>query len=285
MYYAYATNAVGKNVQVAQSSDLVSWKQLPDAMPALASWAQLGGSYVWAPEVTQIGDQFVLYYTARDKASDSQCIGVAMSDKPAGQFKDSNSKPLVCQADQGGSIDPDPFRDGDKLYLYWKNDGNCCAKPTYLYAQQLAPDGLSLVGEPMQLVRNDAAWESTLVEAPTMVKHGDGYYLFFSANDYASPKYAVGYATCQSATGPCQDAPENPILKSRMDQQPLVMGPGHQTVVQIQDQTWIVYHAWEITSAGLRGDRRFMYIDKLEWQNGKPVVDGPTTAPQPDPVK
>lgn len=285
MFYAYATNAIGKNVQVAESSDLVTWKQLPDAMPALASWAQLGGSYVWAPEVIQIGEQFALYYTARDKESDKQCIGVALSDKPQGRFKDTSAGPIVCQPDQGGSIDASPFRDGETLYLYWKNDGNCCSKPTYLYVQQLAPDGLSLLGEPTQLVRNDNAWEATLIEAPTMVKREDSYYLFFSANDYASPKYAVGYATCESATGPCQDAPENPILKSRMDQKPLIIGPGHQTVLQIGDQTWMVYHAWEVTSAGLRGNRRFMYLDQLEWQDGKPVVDGPTTDPQPEPIE
>jgi hypothetical protein len=48
-YYAYATNAFGKNVQVARSQDMVHWDLLPDAMPALPSWAQPGGSYVWAP--------------------------------------------------------------------------------------------------------------------------------------------------------------------------------------------------------------------------------------------
>ncbi|MBC8161040.1 MAG: family 43 glycosylhydrolase [Roseiflexaceae bacterium] len=279
-YYAYATNAIGKNIQAAKSTDLVNWTMLQDALPALPTWAQLGGSLVWAPEVAQFGDQFIMYYTARDKASDRQCIGIAVSADPGGRFKDENDGPLICQADQGGSIDASPFSDGDTHYLYWKNDGNCCGKPTYIYVQQLAPDGLSLVGEPTQLVRNDAVWEGNLVEAPTMVKHEDRYYLFFSANDYAGPKYAVGYANCESATGPCEDAPENPILKSRMDQKPLVVGPGHQSVVQVGEQTWIVYHAWEVNSNGLRGDRRFMYIDRIDWQDGVPRVLGPTTDPQ-----
>lgn len=283
-YYAYATNAIGKNVQVASSSDLVAWKQLPDAMPALASWAKLGGSFVWAPEVIQIGEKFVLYYTARDKASDRQCIGVAVSDAPQGRFRDTNDAPFICQPDEGGSIDASPFLDGETLYIYWKNDGNCCAKATYLYVQELAPDGLSLVGESTRLVRNDNAWEGNLVEAPTMVKHEDGYFLFFSANDYAGPKYAVGYATCESAVGPCQDAPENPIIVSRMKELPLVVGPGHQDVFEVDGETWMMYHAWEVTSAGLRGGRRFLYIDQLNWQDGKPVLNGPSSAPQPLPI-
>lgn len=148
----------------------------------------------------------------------------------------------------------------------------------------MTPDGLGLVGEPTRLVRNDNAWEGRVVEAPTMLKHDDKYYLFFSGNDYAGPPYAVGYATCDSPVGPCEDAPENPILESKMDKPPLVVGPGHQTVFQVGDQTWIAYHAWEVGSNGLRGGRRFMYLDKIDWKDGKPDVLGPTLVPQPVPA-
>ena len=282
LYYAYATNTTtGKNVQVAKSNDLVKWEMLPDAMPALPSWAKLGGLLVWAPEVMHIGDKYVLYYTARDKASNKQCVGVATSDKPEGRFVDSNDKALVCQAAEGGTIDASPFRDGDKLYLYYKNDGNCCNMATWLYVQEMAPDGLSLVGEPARLVRNDRAWEGTVVEAPTMWKHDGKYYLFFSGNSYSGREYAVGYARCESATGPCQDAEENPILASHMDVRPPIVGPGHQTITVDDDgETWLVYHVWEITSAGLRGNVRHMWIDKLVWEGDKPVVKGPTAGPQ-----
>lgn len=281
-YYAYATNGSGKNIQTAQSPDLVHWTVGRDAMPALPKWAKLGGSYVWAPEVIANGSGYLMYYTARDKAADRQCVGVAAGDKPDGFFKDTRDAALVCQTDEGGTIDPSPFRDGDKLYLYFKNDGNCCNKPTYLWVQELAPDGLSLVGQPTQLMRNDVPWEGTVVEAPTMVKHEDKYYLFFSANNYAGIEYSVGYATCDSPTGPCTQAAENPILKSRMTP-PLVVGPGHQALVQVKDQTWIVYHAWNILSSGVRGDARYLWIDRLDWEGGKPVVRGPTTDPQPMP--
>ena len=66
-FYAYATNGSGKNIQEATSTDLVHWTMLADAMPSLAKWAQLGGSYVWAPEVMKIGSKYVMYYTARTK--------------------------------------------------------------------------------------------------------------------------------------------------------------------------------------------------------------------------
>jgi len=284
-YYAYATNGSGKNVQLAVSSDLVTWAQRTDAMPALGKWVRLSAPLVWAPEVIQIGEQFALYYTARDKESDKQCVGVAVAAKPEGKFKDPNERPLVCQVEQGGTIDASPFRDADgTLYLYYKNDGNCCSLPTYLYVQPLAPDGLSLTGEPTQLVRNDKAWEGRVVEAPTMWLHDGGYYLFYSGNDYGGPPYAVGYATCASALGPCEDAPENPILATDTDGQPLVIGPGHQTIIEDDEgETWLVYHVWEVTSAGLRGNRRFMWLDRLAWNDGVPTVEGPTRAPQARP--
>ena len=116
-----------------------------------------------------------------------------------------------------------------------------------------------------------------------MVKRDGRYYLFFSANNYAGADYAVGYALCESATGPCVDAAENPILKSSFrGPSQIVIGPGHQAVITVDGQDWLVYHAWEL-AGGVRGDRRQMYMDRLDWVDGKPVVRGPTTAPQPAP--
>lgn len=283
-FYAYGTNASGRNIQVASSKDLINWELGGDALPALPTWAKLGGSLVWAPEVIALGDKFAMYYTARDKQSNKQCVGVAISDLPDARFKDSRPQPLVCQADEGGSIDPSPYRDGEKLYLLWKNDGNCCAIRTYLYVQELTADGQAFApgSIPTRLIYNDATWEGRVVEAPSMVKHGEKYYLFFSGNDYAGFDYAVGYAVCKTVTGPCEDAPENPVLKS-VQQKPLVIGPGHQFILQVGDETWIFYHAWEVNSGGLKTSRRFVWLDRIIWQNDKPVVQGPTVGTQPLP--
>lgn len=283
-FYLYATNGSGRNVQVARSTDFLNWEILPDAMPALPKWAKLTGGLTWAPEVIQIGEQFVLYYTTRDKATNRQCVGVAVSAKPEGKFRDTRDQPLVCQAPEGGTIDASPFRDGERLYLYFKNDGNCCGMATYLYGQQLAPDGLSLVGEPVRLVRNDRQWEGGVVEAPTMVERDGAYYLFYSGNNYAGHEYAIGYAVCETAVGPCEDAPENPILASQLKPPPLVVGPGHQTVVELNGETWLVYHVWEMLEGGRRGERRLVYLDRLIWEGGQPDVLGPTTDPQPAPL-
>ena len=151
----------------------------------------------------------------------------------------------------------------------------------YAYATNGASKNVQLSTSP-DLVSNDTAWEGGVVEAPTMWLREGEYYLFFSANSYAGHEYAVGYARCETALGPCQDAPENPILKSRLEE-PFVIGPGHQTLIQDDDgDTWMVYHVWQFTG-GLRGDSRFVWLDQLVWQDGKPVVAGPTSEPQERP--
>jgi beta-xylosidase len=271
-YYAYATNGHGAQVQTATSKDLVHWRPGVDALPKVGTWGYPGST--WAPEVLHDG-AYVLYYTA---SSGTQCIGRAVSDTPLGPFVDHWSAPLVCQKGDGGSIDPDPFRDADgSLYLYWKNDGNSAGKPTHIWVQRLSADGTRVVGTPHDTGEtNDRVWEASVVEGPTMWRHDGRYYLFYSGGDYAADDYAVGYATCTSPLGPCTDAPENPILKTRCR----AHGPGHDALIEVGRQTWIVYHAWR---ANHRADDRVLWIDKLDWQDGKPVVEGPTCTPQPVP--
>ena len=275
-YYAYATNANGRHVQLLRSSDLRAWRALPDAMPALAPWVRAKEPHVWAPEVIKLGERYVLYYTAHDRASDRQCVGAAVAGSPAGPFVDRADKPLVCQVELGGTIDASPMLDGGRLYLYFKSDGNCCDKPTHIFAQELRPDGLGVVGEPTRLLTNGRTWEGKVIEAPTMVARDGKYTLLYSANDFGDGTYAAGHAACAGPAGPCQPADDPPFLKSRADAK--LFGPGHQAVFQAGGQDYIAYHAWELKPDGKRGDRRVLYIDKLDWVDGRPLVRGPTLA-------
>ena len=279
-YHAYATNGEDGNVPTLTSTDLVTWTEGADAMPELAPWVEPGKT--WAPEVLRRKDgKYVLYYTAASSEELLQCLGHAVSDSPEGPFVDRDRKPFICQGDEGGSIDASPFADTDgSQYLLWKNDGNCCGLPTYIYSQKLSPDGLRLVGKRARLVVQDAPWEGNLVEAPTLWKHGKGYYLFYSANAYNTEYYATGYARCEGPLGPCKDAPENPILETASG----AAGPGHQTIIRDDDgEEWMVYHAWPADAVGQEPPGRHMWIDRLVWRGGKPVVRGPTGAPQPVP--
>jgi beta-xylosidase len=202
-----------------------------------------------------------------------------VAQKPQGPFVDEFPGEIICQKSEGGSIDPSPFRDSDgSLYLYWKSDGNAIGRPTQIWAGRLSADGLVIVGIAHATgERNgDQAWEGSVVEAPVMRKHDGRYFLFYSGGNFADDSYAVGYATCAGPLGPCKDAPENPILATACR----AHGPGHNAFIDVHGQTWIVYHAWLPNHAG---NKRVLWIDRLDWKNGKPVVHGPTCTAQKKP--
>lgn len=281
-YYAYGTtNGSTVNIRTIRSEDLVNWEELGDALPALPKWSVLNSGYTWAPGVIQIEDRFLMYYVARDKGLDRQCIGVAVSDTPEGPFTDSNDEAFICQGDLGGSIDAYPYQDDDgKLYVYWKNDGNCCSLEVALWVQELGPDGLTLLGEPVKLIVRDQPWERPLIENPAVVKHGDRYFLFYSGNWWESHQYAVGYAVCETVTGPCEKPLNEPWFAFKAP----VMGPGGETFfTDPKGNLWMAYHAWTGANVGYPAGKRSLHIDLVTFEDGRPVTNGPTSSPQPLP--
>jgi beta-xylosidase len=296
-FIAYATNN-GPNVPMASSPDLVHWSFVTDpatgrrrdALPRLGAWAKQG--FTWAPEVLPLGGKYLLYYTASDIRRKSQCVGVAVADEPLGPFVDHSPSPLVCQTELGGTIDADPFHDDDgKLYLYFKNDGNRIGQHTALWGQQLTPDGLSLVGQSVELIHDDKPWEQKLVEAPTMVHSPIGYELFFSAAyfgwnaDQNLSPYGMGYASCDRPLGPCRKSPENPILHSFNDREAgCLSGPGHQSIFAVGARRFISFHAWEASSGCHKvDDRRYLYVAPIFWKDGKPRIGVGLRPTAPDP--
>jgi len=293
-FIAYSTN-YGLNLPMLTSRDLVHWTPVTgadgkpvDGLPRLGSWAKT--ERTWAPEVIQIGPKWLLYYTAANPSTKTQCVGVAVADGPKGPFIDSSSKPLVCQPSEGGTIDANPFRDADgKLYLYYKSDGNAVGKRSIVWGQRLSDDGFQLVGDAVPLIQDDQKWEFKLVEAPAMVKSPGGYQMFYSAAyygwDYPNERlsrYATGYANCSGPLGPCKDAPENPLLHSFNDREAgCLSGPGHPAIFSVGARHFIAFHAWAANSGCKPFEpERYLYIAPLFWKDGKPHL-GPSLRDQP----
>ncbi len=270
-FYAYATNGEHGNMPVLTSSDLVDWELAGDSMPDVAPWSEPGKH--WAPEIIESEPgRFLAYYTARDPGLDLQCLGVAEAADPLGPFTDTASEPLVCQTDEGGSIDASPFVDVDGTpYLLWKNDGNHVDQQSWIYAQELAPDGLSLVGDRHQLITHDQDWEGHLVEGASVWVHEGRYYMFYSANGYYSEEYGVGYAVADSVLGPWTKPSDAPLMSSNE----VAAGPGHGMVLEVNDRTWYVHHAWPPDHVGDPEYGRSMWLTPLRWEGEEPFLDGP----------
>lgn len=269
-FYAYATNDNNKNVQVAASTDLEKWELLDsDALPTLPTWIIPGKT--WAPEVSALGGQYVMYFTATNFMPALQCIGVATSAQPTGPFVVQGDAMLVCPADQGGAIDASVYSENGNHYLLWKNDGNCCGLDTWISIAPLSSDGLTLAGPATQAFKQTLSWEGHLVEAPTLVKNTGTYYLFYSANDYGGEDYAVGYATATSLDGPWEKNDE-PFLSTGSSGD-AVRGPGGQDILQTSaGESWIAFHGWDGAFT-----YRALYVEPLQWEAEGPVVT-PLTA-------
>jgi Glycosyl hydrolases family 43 len=103
--------------------------------------------------------------------TNAECISRATATNPAGPFVDNSTSAFICPVDEGGAIDPSVFiASNGTPWLLWKSDDDCPNKPTYIYSQQLSPDGLSAVGPPHRLIGATQSWEGDLVEAPAMIE-------------------------------------------------------------------------------------------------------------------
>lgn len=279
VYHAYATNSGGQNIQHETSTDLIHWKKQADVLPQLGGWVgdctfTPGGATdhcIWAPQVTAVPGGYVLYYTARDSLAPRQCIGTAFAPSPNGPFTPA-ADPIVCPdgqrgtTDLGGAIDPSTYSEHGQLYLLWKSDGNCCNLPATIYLQPLSADGRTLTGPATELIHNDQPFEGKVVEAPNLVKHGNTYYLFYSANDFGGGNYRTGYATASSLAGPYTKSTTELMTTDQFHG--TVVGPGGEDVFTTkQGTTAIIFHGWDPTYS-----YRAMYVSAFDWSTpGLPV--------------
>ncbi|KAJ3125784.1 hypothetical protein HK100_010602 [Physocladia obscura] len=225
-WYAVATSGNGKTVQQASSQDFYHWTIINDALPAVGAWVDPTNTGIWAPEVRQLGQgSYVMYYTGKLPGQNSHCIGTATASTPAGPYNPAPN-PLICNVAQGGVIDPSGFEDvTGARYILYKIDGNnvgnggVCGNTvapihsTPIMLQAVGNDGVTLIGNPIQLIDRGAA-DGPLIEAPSLVYWDGWYYLFFSSNCYSTPQYDISYAVATSVTGPYTKvgAPNAPLL-------------------------------------------------------------------------
>jgi glycosyl hydrolase family 43 len=242
-YVLFGTDDPPDHIPTATSTDLVHWTHGPDAVPLPPAWAAPDPDldHFWAPAAVRIGGSFLLYISVPDQASQRQCIAALRSADPLGPFSDARGSPLVCQPGGGGSIDPSVVA-GDGLHLVWKSDGNCCGQPPFLWEQDLAPDGLSLVGRPHELLMADRPWQGGIVENPAMVRsRRGGWWLFYSGNQFDVAAYGTGLANCPSLNGPCRETSSLPFLSASA----AGFSPGGLDVFRAVDgRLWAAYAVW-----------------------------------------
>ena len=275
---AYATEADERHrVQVACARAGGGWTLLPqDALSDSIAWAA-AEAHVWAPEVTPVPGGFRLFFSAShvgltrpivrpDDTPRRRCIGTAFSDRPDRDFV-ADPHPLVCAYEEG-VIDGSPVRDGDRLLLLFKTDGNCCGRTTRLMIQPLTPDGARLAGAPTPLeIERAPTADQGVAEAPTLVEHDGRYVLFYSVGDFRDASYGIRYAVCDSAFGRCEEQPDSLLLGSRTDVRGRTLnGPGHQSVFRENGHLRIAFHS------RLDDGTRQLRFGDIRWAGDRPTV-------------
>eukprot|EP01089_Gocevia_fonbrunei_P002703 TRINITY_DN12611_c0_g1_i1.p1 TRINITY_DN12611_c0_g1~~TRINITY_DN12611_c0_g1_i1.p1 ORF type:complete len:336 (-),score=66.87 TRINITY_DN12611_c0_g1_i1:1-1008(-) len=287
-YYVATTNTQGGEgvFPIRSSANLVDWTLVTHIFPKRSDWpVWADDTAFWAPEIHKIDGHFVAYFVARNKGG-ILCVGAASSPHVTGPFKD-RGEPLIYTPGMG-NIDPTYHEAGKVRYLVWKEDGNGHNPPvpTPIWAQQLREDGLGVVGATHLLFQNNpSSWEGSLVEAPWVVYHNSTYYVFYSANGYASTAYAIGVARSKHLLGPYEKYHANPIIHSDS----YWSGPGHCSVLRVKGTGgyFMIYHSWVGQHIGGNYPRVLM-MDKVTFDHdGWPRItkDVPSHGPQKIPPR
>lgn len=136
--------------------------------------------------------------------------------------------------------------------------------------QQLASDGTTTKGDAKKLL-DKAEGDEPLIEAPSLVKKGDTYYLTFSSNMFNTRLYDTSYATATAVLGPYTNATSNaPLLTSGMKSDlGELAGPGGSDFTE--DGSRIVFHALRNGQNATAG--RAMYVSSVDLPGGTIKLD------------
>ncbi len=241
----YMTGTLGDSSNgfaMLESTDLEHWTPVNDGSLVLASGSStFGTTGFWAPQIYKEGNKYYYFYTANEQ------VAVAQSPVVTGPYVQDSVRPIDSSEK---NIDPFLFKDGDKYYLYHVrfNHGN------YLWVAEFDINTGSIDKSSLtQCLDYTDKWEKTddgkwdpIMEGPTVVKIDDVYYLFYSANHFLNPDYAMGYATAKSPLGPWSKHNGNPVIHRSIVGE---NGSGHGDLFYGADgKPYYVYHVHQSDS-------------------------------------
>jgi beta-xylosidase len=186
-----STNFTMKDWRLFSSTDMVNWTDRGTPLsPRVFIWAKHDND-AWASQCIERNGKFYWYVSAGVTALGRHGIGVAVSDRPTGNFVDALGKPLIIA--NWGDIDPTVFIDDDRqAYLYWGNNN--------LWYVKLNEDMISYSDTIVKLdITDRVAFGSDFEEGPWIYKRNGLYYLLYASNGVPED---ISYSTGSSPTGP-----------------------------------------------------------------------------------
>lgn len=215
------------------STDLVNWKTHSRILDNnTIKWAKKA---MWAPAIVQKGKKYYFFFAANDIQNNNEYggIGVAVSDKPEGPFKDYLGKPLIDKFYNGAQpIDQFVFKDKDGQYYIIYGGWRHCN------IGKLNKDFTGIVPFPDGTLFKEITPQN-YVEGPFMFIRNNKYYFMWSEGGWTGPDYSVAYAVADSPFGPFERVGK--ILQQDAN---IATGAGHHSIMHNakKDLWYIVYH-------------------------------------------
>jgi arabinan endo-1,5-alpha-L-arabinosidase len=288
-YYAFSTDAtiqVSSNfLPIRCSQDKVNWtlcgSVFPTAKPAWIANIVPNVTGLWAPDISFFNNEYHLYYAGSTFASGLSVIGLATnttldSAAPGYQWVDRGPVLVSYPGDDFNAIDPNILVDTDgSVWLTYGSAGSGIKQ------RQVDPRTGQLITSncTCYTLATRPGVSGNPVEAPSLVHHGNYYYLFVSMdyccdnfNSPAAYKEAVGRST--SPHGPFTDENGTPMTNGggtvllKSDSAWVAPGGGTAYVDSSTGESLIIFHAHN------RGQNNtpYQWVKSLEWVNDWPVI-------------
>lgn len=212
------------------SRDLVNWRPIGKVNHALTG-------DIWAPELIHRDGTFSLYLPVRltrEGAVLRFTNVVLTATDPAGPW----SEPVDLKL---GGIDPGHVAGPDGSRWLYVNQGRVVP---------LSADGLRVTAESRRVyagwpIPDDWIVECHCLESPKLFRRGDWFYLVSAQGGTAGPStsHMVVVARSQSPTGPWENDPHSPLLRTARREESW-WSQGHGTILDAPDGSWwMLYHA------------------------------------------
>lgn len=281
-YYLYST---GGGIQWRSASELTQWTYRGDVLGGVPAWAEeITDGDLWAPDIAHFNGRYHLYYSASTFGSGRSAIGLTTNpvlspDSAAYEWTDRGKVLESYESDSYNAIDPAiVFDEQDRVWMAfgsWNETGIRMRRLDPATGKPASAD------ETLYHLANRPDADENAIEAPYIVRH-DGYYYLFVSYDHCcqgvDSDYNVRVGRSESVTGPYEDADGTPMTEGGgtlvIESTPNWKGTGHNSVLQEDGKTYLVYHAYS-DRGGQNEGTPHLRISPLEWADGWPTV--PTT--------
>ncbi|WP_046176105.1 arabinan endo-1,5-alpha-L-arabinosidase [Domibacillus indicus] len=287
-YYVFSTDAKVNGeprggVQIRKSKDMIKWEWVGYAFDAIPEEAYqwTGAKGLWAPEVIQNGDEFLMYYSASQFGKNQSFIGLARAKHPEGPWTDYGEVVKTTHTDEQNAIDANIVWDEKK-------------QPWLVYGSFFGGIRVFPI-DPLTGKKKEGAEETVIarrhksvegaIEGPYIVYHPGfkKYYLFVSYDSLFST-YHIRVGRSDFVTGPYYDRDGNSLTDTSLPPHEVglkVLGgyrfgeslgwiaPGHNSILKEDNDYFICHHARDEKNPTWHS----LHIRKVVWSSdGWPLV-------------